>query len=63
MIAQRLRHPGEYTPASLVALFDEELARILAELPADTPDTSHTRYRKAREISEHMISTSAFDPT
>jgi len=29
-IAQRLRHPGAYTPASLAALFEEELARILS---------------------------------
>jgi malate synthase len=63
MIAQRLRHPGAYTPTSLAALFDEELARILAELPVDTPDDAHTRYRRAREISENMILTSAFDPT
>jgi malate synthase len=63
MIAQRLRYPGEYTPASLGAMFDEELARILIELPADTPDAVRTRYRRAREISEHMILTSTFDPT
>ena len=36
MIAQRMRFPGPYTPASLSALFDEELDRILRELPAGT---------------------------
>ena len=56
MIAQRLRHPGEYTPASLATMFDEELDRILAELPAEThPRDARARYRRAREISENMI--------
>jgi len=63
MIAQRLRYPGEYTPASLATTFDEELERILAELPADSPADALARYRRAREISESMILTGAFDPT
>lgn len=53
MIAQRMRFRGEYTPGSLSAVFDDELARILDELPA--ADTSEReRYRLAREISERM---------
>jgi malate synthase len=63
MIAQRLRYPGEYTPASLGAMFDEELERILAELPAETNGGARARYRRAREISEEMILRGAFDPT
>ncbi len=63
MIAQRLRHAGPCTPPSIDAMFDEELARILAELPAGTPSESVRRYRRAREISEAMIRSGAFDPT
>ena len=63
MIAQRVRFPGAYTPPSLGGLFDEELARIVAELPAGTDDATKLRYRKARDLSEQMIATGAFDPT
>ncbi|HXO17550.1 MAG TPA: hypothetical protein VN909_05220, partial [Candidatus Dormibacteraeota bacterium] len=63
MIAQRLRHAGPYTPHSLGATFDEELDRILAELPADAPDAVRARYRRAREISEAMVLSGTFDPT
>ena len=62
MIAQRLRHPGPYTPDSLGAMFDEELERIFRELPDDTPKDERERYRLAREISEQMILLGAFDP-
>ena len=62
MIAQRLRYPGEYVPSSLGAMFDEELGRILAELPAAASEEARARYRRAREISENMILTGAFDP-
>ena len=51
MIAQRLRYPGPYMPATLGAIFDEELERLGPE------------YQTAREISEQMILTGAFDPT
>jgi len=63
MIAQRLRYPGPYTPQSLSKMFDEELARILRELPPDAPDAERQRFRLAREISEQMILLGAFDPT
>jgi len=63
MIAQRLRYPGPYTPQSLSKMFDEELARILRELPHDAPDAERQRFRLAREISEQMILLGAFDPT
>lgn len=63
MIAQRLRYPGEYTPASIGAMFEDELDRILRELPAGAGDETRSRYRRARELSERMILTGAFDPT
>jgi malate synthase len=63
MIAQRMRFPGEYTPGSLGAMFDEELDRILSELPPDTTGETQARFRKARELSERMILTGAYDPT
>jgi malate synthase len=63
MIAQRLRFPGDYTPSSLGTIFDEELDRIIAELPPDADDSTKARYRTARELSEQMILTGAFDPT
>src|SRR5581483_864074 len=63
MIAQRLRFPGDYTPSSIGATFDEELERILRELPSDAPPETRARYRRARELSERMILTGAFDPT
>ena len=63
MIAQRLRYPGPYTPSSIGATFDEELERILAELPADANPETRSRYRRARDISEAMIAGGTFDPT
>ena len=63
MIAQRMRFPGPYTPPSLTAMFDEELERILNELPPGTTPESQARYRHARNLSERMIVSGAFDPT
>ena len=51
MIAQRMRYPGAYTPASLSAIFDEECSKLGPE------------YQMARDLSEQMILTGAFDPT
>ncbi len=61
MIAQRIRHPGAYTPKSLDAMFDEELERILKETPHASPQDVD-RYTLAREISERMILQNEFDP-
>ena len=58
MIAQRLRYPGTYTPASLGSIFDEELERICAGAPSD----ERHRFQTARDISEQMILTGNFDP-
>ncbi len=63
MIAQRLRYREGYTPDSIGTTFGEELERILAELPAEVNDAARGRYRRAREISEAMIRSDAFDPT
>jgi hypothetical protein len=43
-------------------MFDEELERILHELPATATDEDRARYRAARELSERSILTGAFDP-
>jgi malate synthase len=63
MIAQRMRFPGAYTPESLSGMFDEELERIVSELPRTSDSEAKARYRTAREISERMILTGAFDPS
>jgi malate synthase len=63
MIAQRMRFPGAYTPESLGALFDEELQRILQELPQEASEQDCDRYRLARKLSEQMILLGQFDPS
>jgi malate synthase len=74
MIAQRVMHRDfvaiedeqgkavKHTPEFITKLFDEELDRLLAELPADTPKEEAERYRRAREISEAMIVNGEFNP-
>jgi malate synthase len=74
MIAQRMRHgsaaeivdgdgkPVEHTPQLIRQLFDEELEKILAALPAETPEEARDKYRQARRISEAMITQGEFDP-
>jgi malate synthase len=63
MIAQRMRYPGTYTPQTLGAMFDEELERILRELPTQATEQERERYRAAREVSEQMILLGEFDPS
>jgi malate synthase len=72
MIAQRLRHgvkvaDGDgnittHTPQLVSQLFEEELARILRELPADAAPEAAGLYREARRLSEEMITRGEFDP-
>ncbi|MDQ6932879.1 MAG: hypothetical protein M3160_06855 [Candidatus Eremiobacteraeota bacterium] len=62
MIAQRVRFPGDYTPASLDDLFNVELKRILDEAQDHSPHIA-ARYTRARKLSEQMIRTGAFNPT
>jgi malate synthase len=75
MIAQRVRHRDlvriedsdaravQHTPKFISRLFDEELARLLAEAPAKHSPEEALRFRRAREISEAMIVSGEFDPS
>ena len=56
MIAQRALH-GMHEPEAIGRFFDEELARLAAERPADTE-----RLAEARRLSEDMIARGQFDP-
>jgi len=74
MIAQRVLHRDfvtiedengtviKHTPEFITKLFDEELARLLAELPANAPPDEADRFRRAREVSEAMIVNGEFNP-
>ncbi len=74
MIAQRMihRHEVEITdrdgtfvkhdPGFVGRLFDEELERILNELPSGTDGDIIEKYREARQISEDMIVHRQFNP-
>jgi len=74
MIAQRMSH-GEWvqitdengqavkhTREFITRLFDEELNRLLAALPADAEPEEAERFRRAQEISEAMIVNGEFNP-
>jgi len=74
MIAQRVLHRDliriedeqgntlRHTPEFITRLFDEELERLLAELPGDASPEEADRFRRAREISEAMIVNGEFNP-
>ena len=74
MIAQRVLHRElipvlddqggavKHTPEFVTRLFDEELDRLLAELPSNTAPEEADRFRRAREISEAMIVNGEFNP-
>ena len=74
MIAQRSLHcdkrivvdsegnPIAHTPEFVGELLDEELERILRELPEGTDESTIEKYREARQISESMIRNGEFDP-
>ncbi len=74
MLAQRMRHseqapvldangsPVGHTPETLRRIFDEELDRVLAELPAGTEPHRLEHFREARYISEAMILDEQFNP-
>jgi malate synthase len=59
MIAQRERGLHELFDSSM---FDEELNRILNELPPHTSEAVAEKYRTARHISEFLIRNQEFDP-
>jgi malate synthase len=74
MIAQRVRHretvtvmddadlPVTHTAELITRLFDEELTRILSELPGGSSSSEAETYREARRQSERMIVRGEFDP-
>ena len=71
MIAQRIRHRhtgevtdshGSHTPEFVSKLFDQELDRILSELPAGTGASEIRKYCEARRISELLITNGEVDP-
>jgi len=74
MIAQRVLHRDlvrveddqgktvKHAPEFITQLFDEELERLLRELPAETSQQEAERFRSAREISEAMIVSGEFNP-
>ena len=74
MIAQRVLHRDlvaiqdedgkqvKHTPEFITRLFDEELERLLRELPANSDPQEQERFRRAREISEAMITNGEFNP-
>jgi malate synthase len=74
MIAQRIAHKDDvkivdkdgrvvrHAPELVSELFDEELNRIIRELPTDADSSVVEKYRRARRISEEMISRGEFNP-
>src|SRR5437867_12961960 len=74
MIAQRVHHwevirlsdargqPLKHTPELVSELFDQELNRILRELPPDIEGSAIDKFCEARYLSELMIQNGEFDP-
>jgi malate synthase len=74
MIAQRIRHRDRikivdeagnefvHTPENIGRLFDEELDRILKEMPPEADSGEIETNRQARQISEEMIVRNQFNP-
>lgn len=74
MIAQRVRHCDaveiadhnggtiRHTRELVHQLFDEELDRLLRQLPSDSPPAAAQRLREARRLSEEMILREEFTP-
>jgi malate synthase len=74
MIAQRMAHRDavkivdsdgqavRHTPELVSEIFDQELNRIIRELPPDASDSVVATYARARRISEEMIARGEFDP-
>ena len=73
MIAQRIRHRDSlemeensdqtrHTPETISQMFDQELDRILRELPPGAHLSTIENYRAARDISEFLIRNQEFDP-
>ena len=52
----------KHTPEFITQLFNEELERLLASLPANADPEEAERFRRARDISEAMIVNGEFNP-
>jgi len=61
MIAQRVRH-RLHNADEINRMFDEELNRILCDLPPNSDESLIENYRTARNISESLIRNQEFDP-
>jgi len=74
MIAQRMKHADavkivdesgaeiKHTPELITAIFDEELAKIVHDLPTEILETEKGKYTEARRLTEEMITSGQFDP-
>ena len=74
MIAQRMRHHAVvrivdelgqavvHTAECITQLFDQEISRILNELPEDTPLETTEQFKQARALSEKLILSGEFTP-
>jgi hypothetical protein len=51
-----------HTPETVSQMFDQELDRILRELPMGVDEAMIENYRAARHISELLIRNQEFDP-
>jgi len=73
MIAQRLRHkvqvagddgkPVEHAPELVIRIFDEELAKLQRDLPAEIDSKAAETLPEARRIAEEMIMQGRHSPT
>ncbi len=61
-ITDEAGRPAKHAPEFVSALFDEELEKILREIPPDAPDEERESYWLARLLSEQMIRDGEFDP-
>ncbi len=62
-LAKALGAPVMHTPEFVTRIFDEELKRILHELPGGSPEEATERFTQARLLSERMILTNEFNPS
>jgi malate synthase len=61
-IVDSLENEIKHTPELITKLFEEELAKILNELPDDVSENEREKYVEARRISEEMITKGQHDP-
>jgi hypothetical protein len=54
--------PATHTPELVHRLFDEELERLIGELPRRKDAGDAGTLRRARDLSEEMITRGWFDP-